>query len=56
MPTNWQARENKLDRRRNAMKVNGRSIVTVLMPVIAKKGREASASLEAKKSKEGRSK
>lgn len=41
MPKNYEAREMKLKRRKNAMKVNARGLLTVIQPLIAKKGREA---------------
>lgn len=41
MPKNWEQREKKLARRKDAMKVNSRGLITVIQPIIAKKGREA---------------
>jgi hypothetical protein len=40
MPKNWQAREKKLDRRKNGMIVSNRSMKSVILPVIAKKATE----------------
>lgn len=41
MPKNWQAREKKLDKRKNGMIVSNRSIKSVVLPVIAKKAQAA---------------
>lgn len=41
MPKNWEAREKKLKRRKDAMRVNSRGLITVILPTIAKKGKEA---------------
>ena len=41
MPKNWEAREKKLKRRKDAMKVNSRGLITVILPTLAKKGKEA---------------
>ena len=41
MPKNWEARDKKLARRKDAMKVNSRGLLTVIQPIIVKKGREA---------------
>jgi hypothetical protein len=41
MPKNWEQREKKLSRRKDAMKVNSRGLITVIQPIIAKKGRAA---------------
>jgi hypothetical protein len=38
MPRNYEQRERKLKRRKDAMKVNSRGLLTVILPVIAKKG------------------
>lgn len=44
MPKNWEAREKKLKTRKEAMKVNSRGLLTVILPVIVKKGKEAERS------------
>lgn len=41
MPKNYEAREKKLARRKEAMKVNSRGLLTVIQPIIIKKGKEA---------------
>ncbi len=41
MPKNWEAREKKLRRRKDAMRVNSRGLITVILPTLAKKGKEA---------------
>lgn len=40
MPKNYEARDAKLAKRKNAMKVNSRGLLTVTLPTIAKKGRK----------------
>ena len=42
MPKNYTQREKKLKARKDAMKVNSRGLLTVILPVIAKKGKEDS--------------
>jgi hypothetical protein len=49
VPTNWQDREKKLDKRKNAMKVNSRGLLTVIMPTIAKKGKPAKKGIKEQK-------
>lgn len=41
MPKNYERRERKLAKRRNGMKVNSRGLITVIQPLIIKKGKEA---------------
>lgn len=41
MPRNYEAREKKLEKRKSAMKVNSRGLMTVIMPTIVKRGKEA---------------
>lgn len=43
MPKNYEQREKKLAKRKSAMKVNSRGLITVIMPVIAKKGKPKDA-------------
>ena len=50
MPKNYEARDAKLAKRKNAMKVNARGLLTVTLPLIAKKAKEA----DAKKTRPGR--
>lgn len=40
MPKNYEARDAKLAKRKGAMKVNSRGLLTVTLPTIAKKGRQ----------------
>lgn len=49
MPKNWEQREKKLARRKDAMKVNSRGLITVIQPIIAKKGREAKEKRDVRK-------
>lgn len=42
MPKNWEARDKKLDRRKNGMRVSNRSIFTI-QQVIGRKAAEAKA-------------
>lgn len=41
MPKNFESREKKLKRRKATMKMNSRGLLTVILRVIAKKGKEA---------------
>lgn len=41
MPKNFEQREKKLAKRKSAMKVNSRGLLTVILPAIAKKGKES---------------
>lgn len=41
MPKNYEQREKKLKKRKEAMKVNARGLITVTLPIIAKKAKEA---------------
>jgi hypothetical protein len=41
MPKNYKQRDSKLSKRKNAMKVNSRGLITVTLPIIAKKAKEA---------------
>lgn len=41
MPKNYEQRDAKLAKRKGAMKVNSRGLISVILPVIAKKGKEA---------------
>lgn len=43
MPKNYEQRDKKLAKRKNAMKVNSRGLLTVTLPTIAKKGRNHDA-------------
>lgn len=51
MPKNWEQRDKKLARRKDAMKVNSRGLITVIQPIIAKKGREAKERQDAKRNR-----
>lgn len=46
MPKNYEARQKKLDRRRNGMRKAGYSLLTVIVPMIQKRGDEAKAKQE----------
>lgn len=46
MPKNYEQRDNKLAKRKDAMKVNSRGLISVILPVIAKKGKEAQSSAD----------
>ncbi len=52
MPRNWEQREKKLNRRKTAMKVNSRGLITVIQPVIAKKGKQAKEKSDARRIQE----
>lgn len=41
MPKNYEQRDEKLAKRKSAMKVNSRGLLTVIQPLIIKKGKEA---------------
>lgn len=41
MPKNYQNRERKLKAKKQAMKMNGRGLITVTIQIIAKKAKEA---------------
>jgi hypothetical protein len=40
MPKNWEARQKKLAARRGAMPMNGRGLITVTLPTLAKKSKK----------------
>lgn len=53
MPSRWEARDRKLERRRRGMVVSNRSLISTILPVIAKRAREAEERLKVKEPKEG---
>lgn len=39
MPKNYEQREQKLNKRKNGMKVNARGLITVILPILGKKAK-----------------